>query len=331
MTTNTTTPNRSNLLYWSGVGLALGLSLLWSYWPTLRDMTERWSSDSRYSHGFFVPLFALALLWFRQDLLDKVTFQLDWRGIPLIVLGALLHLAGGRFYFDWLDAMSLLPVVAGYVVLLGGWPALRWAWPGVVFLLFMVPLPFRAEAWLADPLQRGATIACTYILQTLGYAALSAGNTIRIDTSAGEIPIGVEEACNGLSMMLTFFALSTAVAIIIQRPLLDKIVVLVSALPIALLVNLGRILVTAMIMVHFEGTDLSKWMNEKSHDYAGYAMMPIALLLLLFELKLLSWLLIEEENRRPVSPISLAGMPSATRRPAAKAAGPKEAKKAPAL
>jgi exosortase/archaeosortase family protein len=165
----------------------------------------------------------------------------------------------------------------------------------------------------------------------MGYAALSAGNQILIDTSSGEVPIGVEEVCNGLSMLLTFFALSTAVAIIIQRPLLDKLIVVVSAIPIALIVNLGRILVTALVLVHFQGTSFSTWMNEKAHDYAGYAMMPVALLLLLFELKLLSWLLIDVEAKRMVSPL---GIPrgGASRRTAAKAAPPKETiKKAPAL
>src|SRR5271154_5588779 len=46
----------------------IGLSLLWSYWPTLGEMVRRWSQDPRYSHGYLVAPFALYLLWIRRPL-----------------------------------------------------------------------------------------------------------------------------------------------------------------------------------------------------------------------------------------------------------------------
>jgi hypothetical protein len=44
--------------------IVLGGSLLWTLWPVLGTMAGRWSGDPRYSHGYFVPIFALALLLF---------------------------------------------------------------------------------------------------------------------------------------------------------------------------------------------------------------------------------------------------------------------------
>ena len=44
----------------------LGVCLLWSYWPTIGELTERWSHDPQYSHGFLVPLFSLYLIWRKQ-------------------------------------------------------------------------------------------------------------------------------------------------------------------------------------------------------------------------------------------------------------------------
>jgi hypothetical protein len=44
----------------------LGGCLLWAQWPALTTMVDRWSHDPRYAHGYFVPLFALALLGMRR-------------------------------------------------------------------------------------------------------------------------------------------------------------------------------------------------------------------------------------------------------------------------
>ena len=64
-----------------------------------------------------------------------------------------------------------------------------------------------------------ATTASTYLLQTLGFMAFAEGNVIQLN----EARIGVVEACSGLSMLITFFALSTAAALVVKRPLLDRI------------------------------------------------------------------------------------------------------------
>src|SRR5207253_599308 len=95
----------------------------------------------------------------------------------------------------------------------GGWRALHWARPSLAFLLFMIPLPYRVEVALAQPLQRVATVSSTYVLQTLGFMSFSEGNVIRL----GETRIGVVEACSGLSMLLIFFALATAVCLVVKR------------------------------------------------------------------------------------------------------------------
>ena len=79
---------------------------------------------------------------------------------------------------------------------------LRWAWPSIAFLSFMVPLPYRAEAVLGAPLQRLATLSSTYVLQLFGLPAFSSGNTIVID----DYTIGIVDACNGLGAAYTVLA-----------------------------------------------------------------------------------------------------------------------------
>jgi exosortase len=273
------------------LGILAGLvaAFLWAYWPTLTEIVQKWARDPQYSHGYLVPIFSLYLLWWRRGQLGASLPGPSWWGAGLLAAGLVLRLAGTYVYFAWLEAVSLLPLLAGTALLLGGWPALRWSWPAIGFLVFMIPLPFRLETGLSQPLQRIATVAATYTLQTLGFSTLAEGNVILVD----EARIGVVEACSGLGMLLLFFALATGLAIRIPLPWVDRLLLVASAAPIAVAANVIRITVTAFLHV----TAGSRWADLVFHDLAGWLMMPLALGMLWLELRILSRLLVEAPAR----------------------------------
>jgi exosortase len=289
--------------------LALLAAVLWAYWTTFVDMAGTWAHEPEYSHGFLVPVFAAVLLWFRRDELKVASFQPSWWGLVLIALGLVMRAVGFAVSVEWFEQLSLLPFLAGLVLLVGGWPAFRWAWPAVAFLIFMVPLPFRLKIALAAPLQRIATVVTTYVMQTLGMPALSEGNVVIIN----DVRIGVVEACSGLSMLVVFFALATAVAILIKRPLLDRIIIFLSAIPIAIVSNVIRISVTGVLHV-WAGKEIA---DLVFHDLAGWLMMPLALGIMWLELQLLSWLLIEPQV--PTRPVRVNPPPGGVRKQTAPA------------
>ncbi len=269
----------------------LSLCVAWAYWPTLQSMVHRWTYDPQYSHGFLVPIFAAFVLWSRRNQ-RPATWQPEWWGVGLLAVAVVCRFLSAYFYHPWLDGYSLLPMFAGGIVLTGGRKTLLWCWPAVLFLGFMIPLPFRIEMTFAFPLRRVATLASTFALQTFGYPALAEGNIIRI----GTIQLEVINACSGLGMLFTFFALATAVAFIVERPLLDKIIVVLSAVPIAILVNVIRITMTGVAYVSF-GLALGKLIL---HDLAGWLMMPIALGFVWLELWYLSKLLLPVGEAAPL-------------------------------
>jgi exosortase len=128
----------------------------------------------------------------------------------------------------------------------------------------------------------------TYALQTLGCPAVADGNIIYIE----EIRLGVEEACSGLGMLMTFFALATALAMIVHAPLRDRLILVASAIPIAVCANVLRITATG-VAYHLTGKD-SELAKLIYHDLAGWLMMPLALGMLWIELKFLANVVIEE-------------------------------------
>ena len=286
-----TTANRPKVLL---MAAALLLVLVGTHWATLRQMVDRWTHDPQYSHGFIVPLFALVVLWSRRDLLQHVTWKPAWSGVSLLMVGVVMRFIAVQSDIEPLDALSLLPTSFGLVLLVGGWSVLGWSWPALAFLGFMLPLPFSIESALALPLRRIATEMSTYALQTLGCPANAEGNIIYID----DIRLGVEEACSGLGMLMTFFALATALAMIVRAPLYDRLTLVASAIPIAILANVIRITATG-VAYHLAGKD-SSVAELIYHDLAGWLMMPMALGMLWLELKFLANLLLEAPDAAPL-------------------------------
>lgn len=287
-------------------GLLL-LVLTWVYFPTFASLLRRWTDDPQASHGFLVPVLSLLILWFLWEEKPKTPAEPSWSGVLLLACAGGMRFFGAYINFDWLDEVSFIVALAGVVLLLAGWRWLYWARWSLAFLIFMIPLPFLLERAVAGPLQRNATAASTYLLQMLGYPAVAEGNTILID----QVKFGVLEACNGLGMLQSFVMLSAAVALLARRPLVERLILLASGLPIALLANLLRITATALLMVQTSDPLLHK----RIHDVAGWLMIPLALLFLWLVGKLLDNFWISptvEKPRQPATPATRQPTPTLT-------------------
>ncbi len=266
----------------------------WAFAGTLAELAHIWRTNDQYSHGFLVPGFALLLLWLRRDKLKGVTAKPGLvLGSLLLALGLGLRLYGVYRYRLWLDQIAIVPCVAGLCWLLGGWAAWRWAWPAILYLVFMIPLPYQLSTAMSAPLQSLATLVSTFIMQTIALPALSEGNVIVLN----EARLNVIEACSGLRMLVVFVALSAAMALLTRRPLLDKLILLVSAFPIAVLSNILRITATGIL----HETTNSETANAFFHDLGGWLMMPLGLLFLAVEVKVLSHLFIDPPPMPPRS------------------------------
>lgn len=197
-------------------------------------------------------------------------------GLPLILLAAALRLFASYFNTEAVDHFSLLPLCLGLAIAAGGMAAATWVWPSIGYLIFMLPLPFQLEVALRHPLRQFATVVSTYLLQTMGLPAYSEGHSVLVN----EVKLDIVEACSGLSMLMIFFALSIAVALLSDRPLWQRGMIILSAVPIALVSNIGRILVQGLLHV-YGYHDAATWFHD---DGSAWFMMGLALLLMMFEL-----------------------------------------------
>ena len=275
-------------------------AIVFCYGNTLIVVSRAWDNP-KYSHGYLVPLFTAALVWMRRETFKKPAQSAQWTGVGLIAFGLI-----GRLILTYMSSKvpemySMIPCIMGAFMIVGGWPTLHWAGPAVLFLVFMFPLPGPFDSGLLAPLQKIATRVSTYALQTMGIASYYDGNRIII----GEIQMGVVEACSGLRMLTIFVALAVAITLVTDRPMWERIVIVLSAIPIALLVNTIRITVTGVLHLTV-GTEIA---DKVFHDLAGWVMMPMALGFLYVEFQILSHLVIDEA---PIGPVRIgAGVPRA--------------------
>jgi exosortase len=260
--------------------------LAYSYWPGLLNARASWDNP-QYSHGWIVPICALALLFWWRRPITPVEPSARMAGLGLLAGAFLVRLACAYFRIITIDMYTFVPAVAGVVLLTGGWSMFRWAWAPIATLIFMYPLPDEATRYLLGPLQTLATMVSTFALQTMGLDAYREGNRIIL----GETQVlGVVDACAGLRMLTIFVWLAIMIVLVSDGEWWENLIIACSAIPIALIVNSTRITVTGVMYT------INPELAEKIfHDWAGYFMMPMALGLLFAVQWLLGRLVVTED------------------------------------
>ena len=268
------------------------LALWWLFSDLLAAFVNRWANEPQYSHGFAIPLMAAGLGWYLSDRIPRGVARSNRWGLLWIAAGITLHIGSVYVFVEIGDCIAFLLCVTGGILLIWGRRLTVGVWPAILFLVFMFPLPFRIERMLSAPLQLYGAEQAAYYIQIFGIPAVAKGSMILM----GDHKLGVAEACSGMRMLTVFVAISAATVIVCKRSAWEKVIILLSAIPIALICNIGRIVATALA---------HSWFGQKTadlvfHDLSGWLMMPSAMLLLYLELKLLDWIFVpapQSDNR----------------------------------
>ena len=271
--------SRKNVFAFLASGLIF-IAFLWSYWPGLVELWELWRQSDEYSSGLLVPFLALYILWSRRHDMARCPVKPSILGLFAFVGAQAVRLLGLYLMYSSAERLSMVLSIAALVLLLFGWKLFRKISPILLFLCLMLPLPNVIQYYVGLNLQRWATSSAVFCLETLGYAVMQDGHTIEI----GDVSVAVLEACNGLRMITAFFVISGLVVLLVERKLWEKLVILISSLPIALLCNTIRLVITAIFFTILKG----EYWEHIFHDFGGYAMMPLALAVVVGELWLLT-------------------------------------------
>jgi len=282
---------QDSLLTLISVAVALITVTAWSYWPIVASILREWQRNDDYSAGQLVPLVALFLVWRERKTLGECVLRPCWCGIALLILAQLARIFGLLFMFQSIDQYSLGLTIAGLVLMVAGRQVFRRVSWILLFLFLMFPLPGRVHNMISGPLQTMATTGTVYILEAF-ITVSQQGNVVTLNDT---VDMAVVEACSGLRMLMAFIIVAAFMAYMVKRSRWQKAVLFLSSIPVAVMCNILRLCVTAVLFL-LASTEVAE---KFFHDFAGLVMMPIAVMLMFGELWLMDKLTISEPEPNP--------------------------------
>jgi exosortase len=287
---------------WSDLGApafvkiaVLGGLLVWFFYTEIGKTVHRWTTDPSWSHGFLIPLFSLYFLHQNRHKIFQVEAKPSW----IFGLGSLIGvlivywLNTVQFKFSYAETLLFIAAIGATVLFVGGWKLLKLTWLPIAFLFFAVPLPGRLYTQMTQPLQGLAAQASVIVLNAIPeLEAMERGVVIDVLYRGRPIEpsLQVAEACSGMRLLMAFVALGVAMAYLHQRPVWQRIILLLSTIPIAILCNVIRVLVTALIYIFWD----PQYAQGIYHDFLGILMLPLAFSIYGGLAWLMSNLLVEE-------------------------------------
>ena len=311
---------------WGELGLhgyvkiaVLGCLFCFLFRSELQELVHLWATDPSWSHGFLIPLFSLYFINQRR----REILSLEYAGDPLAgllrgrrpgrlsqgqtrpnYLGLLLLLGVLAFYvfnvvspsgYAYFRPLSVIAALGAVVLFLGGWRLVRHTWLPILFLVFAIPLPRRYYEGMTIPLRQISASVATALLNLLpGVDATASGVVIDIVYNGHRLEpaLDVAEACSGMRLLMAFLALGVAMAYLHHRPAWQRIVLLASTVPIAVLCNVIRVAVTGFIYVLAD----PRYTQGIYHDALGFAMLPLAFIFYGLLATFMSNLFVNEEE-----------------------------------
>ena len=252
--------------------LALVPLLALAYWTVVPGMVSDWNNDPNYSHGFLVPLISGYFAWQKWPELKRLPVRPSNLGL-LVVIGSLLLLIFGFAGTEYFTMRSSLVFLLGGIILFWfGWAVFKGFLLPVGFLLFMVPLPYIVYDAMAFPLKLLVAKFSVAALKLMGIAVLREGNIIMFPQTVLE----VADACSGLRSLMSLLALAVAYAVFSQKSNLMRVVMVLSAVPIAIATNMFRVIATGVLAQYYGAAAAEGFF----HEFAGLAVFALAMILL---------------------------------------------------
>src|SRR5581483_444618 len=138
-------------------------------------------------HGFVLPPAAAYLAWQRRADLQRLAPRPSWLGVLVVAGGVGLLLLGQLAAEFFLTRVSLIVTLAGIVLALEGWAALRVLAGPLAFLLLMIPLPAILFNQIAFPLPLFASRLGESVISAANIPVLREGNVLVLATTTLEV------------------------------------------------------------------------------------------------------------------------------------------------
>jgi exosortase len=267
------------------MGGLLGLAFVGLYFRWFHTQHQISASAMQdWGHAYIIPLISGYMIWLKRGELAKLRPTVFWPGLPPLMLGIVAYFffvgtrfTGGHMIQGW----AMLLTLFGTVLLVLGPQVMRRLFLPISFLILGITISEMVMIRLTFPLQliasQGSHVILTVIGTLAGFGVDVAGNQITLYTASGvPIPLSVAEACSGMRMVIAFFALGAALALLTLPQWWQRIALMLLAIPVAIFLNIIR--VTVLGLVSLADQQLA---SGEAHSFIGTLLLVPGLFLFL--------------------------------------------------
>ena len=230
------------------LSIAPWLAFILVYFPIWKDLVHAWYSSDDYSHGFFiVPLVGLAL-WQKRDVLCRIPAQSSTLGLVLLIVSLVLYIFALYAEIRTFASLAMILSIFGMVLFLYGMAICREISFILLFLFFMIPIPAQIYSAMTIPLQLIVSQVSVWFAMLLGLPVFREGNVIHLPDRTLE----VVQACSGLRSLMSLLAFSMMVSYFTLRSNWLRILLVISGVPVAIIVNIFRVLIMIVAFQYFD-------------------------------------------------------------------------------
>ena len=215
--------------------------------PVLVRLYGIWMSSDEYSFGIFIPFISLFMLWQQRDRLALIRFEASWLGVVVLVVGLVLGALGQLASSATIALYAFLISLAGLALAFVGRRGFAAVAAPLAMLILMLPLPDVLFRELSQALQLVSSRFGVAMLRAAGVSVFLEGNIIDL----GSMKLQVAEACSGLRYLFSLVALGVVAAYFFRAAMWQRLLLVVSTLPITVLMNSVRIALVGITVEHF--------------------------------------------------------------------------------
>ncbi len=223
-------------------------AFLFTFFPVLKDLWGSWYYSDEYSHGFFIIPIAIYICWQKKEHLRQISIINSRIGLLGFILSILLYIGAKFAGIATIASFAMIFCLIGLILFLYGWEMMKELIFPLFFLAFMIPVPDQIYSSLTIPLQLIVSKISVSMLSSMGLAILREGNVIYLPDRTLE----VVQACSGLRSLMSLWTLSIVMGYFSLRKNIFRFTLFVSALPIAIVVNIIRVSILIIVSYYFQ-------------------------------------------------------------------------------